>query len=205
MVLVDAGGRGSGPLIEAGLEAIGSSIESVALVVLTHHHPDHTGGLAGVVERSSASVAAHTLEAPIIDGSVRMPNPYRNKLFGAVAVPVVASINGPPVGVDHHLEDGDRLPVGDEIRVVHTPGHTQGSTCLLLEPRGVLIVGDALQYKSGRLGLPAALVTQDVEEATASIGKMAEFEFDTIAFSHFPPLRVNAGEAIKRLTGEASA
>jgi hypothetical protein len=44
-----------------------------------------------------------------------------------------------------------------------------------------------------------------VEEATASIGKMAEFEFDTIAFSHFPPLRVNAGEAIKRLTGEASA
>ncbi len=129
------------------MEAIGSSIESVALVVLTHHHPDHTGGLAGVVERSSASVAAHTLEAPIIDGSVRMPNPYRNKLFGAVAVPVVASINGPPVGVDHHLEDGDRLPVGDEIRVVHTPGHTQGSTCLLLEPRGVLIVGDALQYK----------------------------------------------------------
>jgi hypothetical protein len=59
--------------------------------------------------------------------------------------------------------------------------------------------------QAGRLGLPAALVTQDVEEATASIGKMAEFEFDTIAFSHFPPLRVNAGEAIKRLTGEASA
>ncbi len=204
VVLVDAGGRGSAPVIAAGLEAVGSSMDRVKLVVLTHHHPDHTGGLAAVVEMSSAFVAAHRLEAPIINGNAKMPDPHQNKLFATVVRPMVAAMSGPSAGVDHELDDGEFLPMGDDIRVVHTPGHTPGSICLLLTSCGVLIVGDALQHRSGRLSPPAAMVTQDAAQALDSIGKMAGLEFDTVAFGHFPPLRDNAREAVRRLADEAS-
>ena len=75
-----------------------------------------------------------------------------------------------------------------DIRTVHVPGHTPGSICLYLASEGVLIVGDALQYRFRRLSPPAAAVTQDSKQANESLKKLLKLDFDTIVFSHFPPL-----------------
>ena len=123
-VLVDAGSRGSHGPISSGLDALGIPMERVGLIVLTHYHPDHTGGLSKLVLAMSAKVATHRLEARILAGEEPAPSPYRTGLIATLTRPVMGPLYGAPVDVDYALEDGDRLPFDLEVRVVHTPGHT---------------------------------------------------------------------------------
>ena len=206
VVLVDAGVRGSLRLIAAGLRALDSSWEQVRLVVLTHYHPDHSGGLGELVGATSARVAVHRQEAGIINGEKPVPSPFRNPILAGVTQPFLPLLYGQPVKVDYLLEDGDRLPtMTEEVQTIHTPGHTRGSICLYLASKRVLIVGDVLQYRFRRLSLPAAAVTQDPEQARESLKKLVSLDFDVICFSHFPPLRQHAREALQRLIQKTEA
>jgi glyoxylase-like metal-dependent hydrolase (beta-lactamase superfamily II) len=83
------------------------------------------------------------------------------------------------------------------MRVVHAPGHTAGSISIHFPDRGVLIVGDAMQFKFGRLMLPSRLFTQDMTEAVASVRKLASLEFETLCFSHFRPILEGADEKVR--------
>ena len=204
VALVDAGAKGSLGPISSGLAALGLSLDQVSLVVLTHYHPDHSGGLDKLVEATAAKVAVHALESDIISGADPAPSPHRNVLLAGVTRPFVKTLYGRPVDVAYRLEDDDRLPVAEDVSVVHTPGHTAGSICLHLASKGVLIVGDVLQYRFRRLAPPAALVTRDPAQAIESLKKLLLLEFDTICFSHYPPLRRNARAALERLIESAA-
>jgi len=199
VVLVDAGGIGSLGLIGRGLRMLGFSLEQVRLVVLTHYHPDHTGGLASLVEATGAKVGAHLHETEKVSGGERAPSPFRDRLLATAAHPAMRVLYGRAVEVDLVLANGDVLPLGLETRVVHTPGHTAGSISLLVPPRNALIVGDALQYRFRRLTPPASAVTQDPQKARESINRLAGLDFDTLCFSHYPPLMTGAREALSRL------
>lgn len=61
-----------------------------------------------------------------------------------------------PVSIDQHLADGDTVHIGLlDAHVIHTPGHTQGSICLLIDAENTLIAGDTLfQGSIGRTDLP---------------------------------------------------
>lgn len=204
IVLVDAGWRCGLRWIAAGLRALDASLDDVRLIVLTHHHPDHAGGLAKLAEATSSKVAVHRREASIINGEEPYPNPYPNRLLAGVTRPFLPLFYGDPVRVDYSLEDGAALPVPEEVRVIHTPGHTPGAICLYAVSKKVIIVGDALQYRSGRLELPASSVTQDPGQARESLKKLISVDFDVISFSHFPPLRRDAREALARLIQRTS-
>jgi glyoxylase-like metal-dependent hydrolase (beta-lactamase superfamily II) len=115
-----------------GMEVVG--------VLATHHHPDHVGGsmmgysiegLTAVLERVSVPVHAHRDEAALI-----------TRVTGLDPSHVVA----------HH--GGDRVAVGSiEVELLHTPGHTPGSQCFLVD--GMLIAGDTLLLQGcGRTDLP---------------------------------------------------
>jgi len=199
VALVDAGGRGSLGLITSGLKALGSSQEQVRLIVLTHCHPDHCGGLGSLVEATGAKVAVHRREVGIISGAEPSPNPFHNRLLAGLTHPFVHRLYGPPAKVDFFLNDGDPLPFFQGVQVVHTPGHTPGSICLYVVSEKVLIVGDALQHRFHRLSPPASVVTQDPKQARESLEKLLTMDFDTICFSHFPPLRQMARCALQRL------
>ena len=75
ILLVDAGARGSLRRIDAGLKALGRSLDQVHLLVLTHFHPDHSGGLGKLVEATSAPVAVHLDDAGIVGRKERVPSP----------------------------------------------------------------------------------------------------------------------------------
>ncbi|MFF2031285.1 MBL fold metallo-hydrolase [Arthrobacter sp. NPDC058192] len=101
VLLIDAGPRGSGEAIEAGLDRVGAGWDDITDVVLTHWHPDHVDGLAEVVARSpQAEFWAGAADAPEIRSAV----PLRP------------------------LVEGDRVR---NLRVVQTPGHTAGHISLL--------------------------------------------------------------------------
>ena len=205
-LLIDAGLRGSSGTILQGLETLGLFPEQIGMVVITHAHPDHLGGLGRLVAGREIAVAVHRLEADIIAGTAGPPSPLQNGLIGKMTQPVFSRLMGSPVPVDDRLEDGDVIPFGTEVRVVHLPGHTEGSIALHLPNKGTIIVGDALQYKFARtLGPPALGVTQRPKEAMRSVEKLLGLDFDTMCFSHFPPKRTEPREALRRLIQQHAA
>ena len=58
-ILVDAGLWGSQGLILDGLGSLGLNPENLRMVVITHAHPDHSGGLAGLVGDTGIPVGSH--------------------------------------------------------------------------------------------------------------------------------------------------
>lgn len=200
VLLVDTGLQGSsGPMIR-GLKALGLSLEQIGRVVISHAHPDHCGGLGELVAARAITVAVHRLEADVIAGTAPPPSPLQNGLLAKVTQPVLPKLMGGLVSVDERLEDGDVIPFGTDVRVIHLPGHTDGSIALHLPSKGVIIVGDALQYKfAWRLSPPAERVTKRPDEAMRSLEKLLDLEFDTICFSHFPPMRNDPHTALRRL------
>ncbi|MFD0787413.1 MBL fold metallo-hydrolase, partial [Micromonospora azadirachtae] len=102
----------------------------------------------------------------------------------------------PAVDVAAPLADGDVLPVGGGLRVVHTPGHSPGHVSLLHEPTRVLITGDALFNVVG-IRWPIKLLCTDFRMTQETAHVLAELEYDVAAFTHGPELTDDARERIR--------
>lgn len=150
----------AGDLVDA-LQADGMHLSGV---LVTHHHPDHVGGsmmgfelkgLAELMERVSVPVHVNSEEA----------------LF-------VSRITGISMGDLTQHQNGDKVSVGDiDIELLHTPGHTPGSQCFLLDGR--LVAGDTLFLEGcGRTDFPGG----DSDEMFRSLQKLAQLTGDPTVF-----------------------
>jgi glyoxylase-like metal-dependent hydrolase (beta-lactamase superfamily II) len=199
ILLVDAGGRGSLPWIASGLNWLGASLDDIRLIVLTHYHPDHAGGLGRILGETTASLAVHSLEVNYISGRSELPNPFRPVLLRQITKPFIRGLYSGKAEASLALTDGDPLPWSEEVRVIHTPGHTPGSICLYLPSKRLLIAGDAMQRRFGRLGPPSAAVTLDPPQALLSLRKLLELDLESIGFSHFSALQGGANAQLRQL------
>jgi len=114
---------------------------TIRLIVNTHGHYDHIVGNAELARRTGAPLAVHELDAPLLYA----PQYDFSALLG---------LRREPCRPTRLLRDGDTVGVGRlSFRVLHTPGHTPGSICLLGE--GLLFSGDTLFHLGvGRTDLP---------------------------------------------------
>lgn len=121
---------------EAEARRILKEIESkgfkVKYIVNTHGHPDHTGGNKFFREITGAPILIHEYDASMLKG------PFADKT----------------------LHDGDSVHVGAIVlRILHTPGHSQGSICLL--GKDLIFTGDTLFAGSiGRYDLPGGSIVE---------------------------------------------
>lgn len=187
VTVVDAGlkNRMARGRLLAGLREIGAAPEDVRRVVITHAHPDHTGGLAGLLALTrGAEVLAHEREAVYLrDGRSPRTSRGRTQTF-------------PKVLVTSEFQHDTLLPGG--LRAVHTPGHSPGHTALLHENSGVLITGDAVMNLRGVRYAPAFLCT-DPDRNRSSADGLADLDFEVAAFAHGPEMRRGARAAVRAL------
>ena len=196
VTVVDAGWARSGPSILLFLARLGRSPEDIAYLVATHYHADHIGGMAHLRKKSAGRVAVHSSEVPFVQGEKPLPNPFQNSLLALLMTPILASSRPTPVNVDLPLSDGDCLSPLGGMQVIHSPGHTPGSISLYFPKKALLIVGDALEHRNGKLGLPSSHFTEDMDRAKESIQRLARLEFEVLCFSHFPPIFNGAMRAV---------
>ena len=115
---------------------------TVKAIFLTHAHFDHIMGLEALKERTGAPVYACI---------------HEKRLCESASLNQSVSIGRPCIAeVDHCLEDGEEITcAGITMRVIHTPGHTEGSCAYYIEDGHILISGDTLfQQSIGRSDFP---------------------------------------------------
>jgi hydroxyacylglutathione hydrolase len=112
-------------------------------IVVTHAHIDHIGGAAHLKRITGAPVLFHQADLPIL-AMLEMQ-------AGWLGIPTPEQ-----VALDQSAEDGLSAGIpGLDAEVIHTPGHTPGSICLLFPKQELLLAGDTLFAGSvGRTDLP---------------------------------------------------
>lgn len=185
LTLIDTGFRGSSVQIVEFIHSLGRSEKEISLIIITHGHFDHVGGLPELKSLTRAKVAAHKAEITDIDSPLHYPRVTRPlvriKAFSALR----SAFTVEPTEVDIELEDGEMLKPLSGLKVIHTPGHTPGSISLFSPQYKLLIVGDALNK---RHWLPPRSASTDSAQALESIRKMAQLNFDILCFGHGRPL-----------------
>jgi glyoxylase-like metal-dependent hydrolase (beta-lactamase superfamily II) len=149
LYLIDAGGPGDAGRIQRRMDQLGRT--DLRLIYLTHAHIDHFGAAAELQRRTGAKVAIHPSDAPDLAagrtslGSVR----GRGRFIGRM-LPVLEWLLPPePVQADLLTEDGISLvDLGLPAQVIHTPGHTIGSSCLVTDD-GLAFAGDLVSTTGG--------------------------------------------------------
>lgn len=133
---------------------------TLKLIVSTHRHWDHIGDNAEVAQQTGAKIAAHVLDRHGLED----PQPLSAPFEIPPSVPAV------------ELAEGSEIDFGQiRLAVLHTPGHTEGSVCLLAESERLLLSGDTLFAGGwGRVDLPGGSADQMVE----SLGRLTALADD---------------------------
>lgn len=146
-VVVDPGGD-----VEQILAAIQKRGLAVVSIINTHGHFDHVGGNRQLKSATGAELLIHPADELMLTRVASVAGMYG-----------LQAENSPPP--DRLLEDGMLLTFGNQqLRVIHTPGHTPGGCCLYLESEQKLISGDTLFADGvGRTDLPGGSHAQLVD------------------------------------------
>ncbi|MDR3307287.1 MAG: MBL fold metallo-hydrolase [Coriobacteriales bacterium] len=156
VVVIDPAGE-----LPSILEVIGG--RTLAAIIVTHRHDDHLGALKGLVEKTSAPVYAHCLDATAIEERCFPPARDRGTL-----------------GLVSRLDEGDTVTCDTlTLTVLHTPGHTIGSMCLYSAPDKLLFSGDTIfRGTTGRTDLP----TGSPSEMAQSLIKLSALPDDVTVY-----------------------
>jgi glyoxylase-like metal-dependent hydrolase (beta-lactamase superfamily II) len=123
------------------LEEIKNLKLDLKYIINTHGHGDHIAGNKLIKDGFPAPLCIHEADAAKLTEAKLNLSEFWN-----------ANIVSPPADV--LFKDGDKFTLGNcGVTVIHTPGHTQGGICLLVD--GLLFSGDTLFLKGiGRTDLP---------------------------------------------------
>jgi metallo-beta-lactamase class B len=118
-VLIDGALPNSAPLILANVRALGFDVRDIRLILNSHVHFDHSGGIAALQRASGARVAASEPSAPVLERGTSMPGDPQHGIL----------LDFPAVRDVQRFADGETLRVGPiAVTARLTPGHTPGGT-----------------------------------------------------------------------------
>jgi len=137
VAVIDPGGNARGilkVLENNGLKAV--------YIINTHGHIDHIGANRAIKDATGAKVLIHKNDAKMLTNAV-----------SNFSFMMGQQVTSPPA--DQFIDEGDIIKIGNtvELKVIHTPGHSQGGICLVTD--NIIFSGDTLFYGSiGRTDFP---------------------------------------------------
>jgi len=176
--LIDTGLARKARKIVRAFEEARIPFDRVGKVLLTHHHIDHMGGAAFLVETTHAPLACHGEDAPFVDGRTPTPHPWIMRLFVRVR----------PAPVAIPLKEGDRV---GSLVVLHVPGHTPGEVAFYEPARKILFSGDSVVEHEGHLSIPAAKYASNLEQAVQSLQRLRALDVELLLPGHGVPVTRN--------------
>ena len=178
-MVIDPGGEPE-KIIEM-LDTLG--VNELKYIYLTHCHGDHFGGILELKKQKGGKVLIHR------DDAEGLYNP-------SISLTYYIGMDDINLEADSRVDEGDIIHLGNlEFKVIHTPGHTKGGTCLYCKEQALLFSGDTL-FKGtwGRTDLP----TSSFPDIIASItNKLATLPDETIVYpGHGKSTRIKEEEPI---------
>jgi len=210
LVLVDAGAPADQKILTGTVSRLGRRLEDLDAILITHAHSDHTGFAERERTEAGSDVWIHAADEAVAKGGKPRKNEgkitsyllrgefYRTAFSllrrgGAKIVPI-AEVST--------FADREALDVPGRPRVAHAPGHTPGTSVIVLEERRVALTGDALVTRNpftGRVGpqiMPSGL-NQDTEEALRSLDRLEGIAADLVLPGHGEPWTEGMAEAVR--------
>lgn len=177
VIQIDSGMKGSAKKI---IDYYSSNKIKPDIVLITHYHLDHIGGLKIVKDTYNPEIYASAIEIPMIEGKQSYPRPSSfaaRLLFSMVKPPVIQGIKP--------LQD---LSI-EGVKVIESAGHTPGSVTYFLEPERMMFIGDAAGSANGNLVINEKY-SMDLDSAKRSLEKIRSYSPVTILPGHGAPLKI---------------
>ena len=148
----------------------------------------------GIKRRTGAEIVAHAADTKA--HSDREVSLSYMGVFTSLKLPLPFLQRTP---VDSLVTDGQVIPSFGGIRVLHTPGHTGGSVCYLLENRSLLFAGDTLFSDGTRLSRSVPFPGYDAQLYRESLKRLATLQFDALCGGHGVRLAGQASDRLREL------
>ena len=140
----------------------GVAISDLNMIINTHCHPDHIGSNY-LFKKANPKIIlyAHYLAKPYIEDIKKQ---YKER-----PVPGFFDLVSDSSKIDCSLKNGDIINIGEELKIIHTPGHSNGSISIFIPERDVLITGDAVP---GKRDIPIYENVNELKESFAKLRKI---------------------------------
>ncbi|MDD5656063.1 MAG: MBL fold metallo-hydrolase [Elusimicrobia bacterium] len=192
--LFDTGHPLAAPALLGEIESNGFPLAELDAIIISHGHADHAGGARALLERRRVRVLAHAGDIPAIEG-----RPALRRGLGSRLRRICRRLRYPyrPLAGVLPLEQGRTLRCLPLWQVLATPGHTRGSISLFQPAEKVVLCGDALDNRAGRLSVPGSRRCHDAAAARESARQLAMLDLEVLGCGHGPVVRASAGLKIQ--------
>ncbi len=197
LTLIDVGTSAGGKkILDYVKNTLSKQPSDLKTIVLTHAHIDHIRGALALKKATGAKVAIHEQDAEYLAKrkKLTMPRGATGALFRFFSI----FFRAPAVEPDIRLKESDQI--GASLKVVNTPGHTPGSLSLYDNQRKLVLVGDAIITRGGKLQGPPKQFTEDWSQAMISIEKISSLDFEILLSGHGDPVKSGGAQKAREFS-----